>query len=405
MNNKEIPIVFATNNDYTYFCYTAIFSLIKNASPDNFYNIFIFVTNVEEKNRRLLESLSNSYVSVACIDISDYVSNVNLQESYHLSVETYYRLFIPVILPEYKKVLYLDSDLCVFDDVEQLYNIDMEGYSVAAAVDVPCEYLEGHAKDLGDFECLKMFNAGVLLMDTELFEQQKIREKCLKLLAEDYKRENRKLIFADQDALNTVLYNNFKKIDGRWNYQPQFLWRLEDVFEEMRDDYVNNSENPYIMHYAGVWKPWNLPDLPKANTYWGVVKDSPIFMDVLKKIICAPEKKQNLDDHFSTYMFPYDKVAYGSKVALYAAGRVGKTFYEQLNKTNYAECVIWVDKKEGLSYGEKKIENIDKLSDSDYDHVVIAIESEDIALGVKKTLIEYGVDELKIVWKNYIKRR
>ena len=115
-------------------------------------------------------------------------------------------MFIPLILPQCDKVLYLDSDMVILDDVAKIYDTDMEGKPSAAVPDVFSSILQEHSVEIGNLDYKKTFNAGVLLMDTKKFEEEKIREKCLRLLEEDYNRKIRKLIFADQDALNLVLY-------------------------------------------------------------------------------------------------------------------------------------------------------------------------------------------------------
>lgn len=185
MESPVIPIVFAANDKYSIYCYLAIYTVIKNSNKDKFYFIYVFQTNISDDNCKMLESLSSENVKVECIDISKYMSGIQLKESLHLSVETYYRLFIASILPQYKKIVYLDSDMCILSDVAELYNCNLCGYAVGAALDIPCYPLATHAQELGGLNCRKTFNAGVLLIDTQEFEKRKIREKCLKLLEQD----------------------------------------------------------------------------------------------------------------------------------------------------------------------------------------------------------------------------
>lgn len=405
MDKMEIPVVFATNDDYTLFCYTAIYSLIKHANIKNTYKIFVFVTNVSEDNCNLLESLSCGHAEVKCLNVSEYTDRVHLEKSIHLTIETYYRLFIPLILPEYEKVLYLDSDICVLADLEELYNVDINTYPIAAVLDVPCDSLKEHSLDIGGLDCQKTFNAGILLINNKVFEMQKIREKCLALLEEDYKRDKRKLIFADQDALNIVLYQNFKQIDKRWNCQPQYLWRLESIDEPLRSKYIAECDNAFIMHYAGDRKPWLYPELPKSDIFWETIKDIPVFFDIVQKIIGGLRKRTEQSVCFEAFQFPYSKIPYGSKIAIYAAGTVGQSFYSQLENTRYAECVLWVDRKAGIHYKEAEIESINKLKQCNYDYVVIAIDNKRAATLVKQDLLNMGIKEEKIVWDKYFENR
>lgn len=100
-------------------------------------------------------------------------------------------------------------------------------------------------------------------------------KKCLALLKEDYSREERRLILADQDALNIVLYENYYRLDEKWNYQPQYLWRIEDLMEDIRGKYVLDQKNAVVFHYVGE-KPWDNPDMPQADRFWKCAKETDI---------------------------------------------------------------------------------------------------------------------------------
>lgn len=406
MEKSVLPIVFAANDNYSVFCYTAIYSLIQHAGNNYVYQIYVFQTDISEENRRMLESLSAGDVKVQCVDISRFTSNVCLKESLHLSIETYYRLFIPLILPQYQKVLYLDSDLCILADVVGLYECDLKGCAVGAVPDVQCYILEKHAKeDLGGLDCRKTFNAGVLVMDTVRFEEDRIRDKCLALLEEDYQRERRKLVFADQDALNIALYGNYCVLDKRWNYQTQYLWREEELFPETRKEYMEMPEKAFVIHFAGDKKPWKYPDLPQANVFWDQAKDTTIFRNIISNVMADVRACEGKVKCFDGFQFPYRSVPFQSKVVIYAAGMVGKAFYEQMKVSKYADVVLWVDRNWEAMDAELGVKAVERIQESSYDFVVIAIDSEITANVVKQFLIEMNVPEEKIVWEEYWKNQ
>lgn len=403
MKKPVIPVVFAANDGYSVYCYTAIYSLLKNSKRDYFYHIYVFQTNISRVNCKLLESLSNENAKVECVDISRATFHVNLKGSLHLSIETYYRLFIPCILPQYEKILYLDSDMCILSDVADLYDCDLDGYAVGAARDIACYPLAIHTRDLGNLDCRKVFNAGVLVMDTQKFEEEKIREKCLALLEEDYERTIRKLIFADQDALNIVLQDNYFVLDKRWNYQSQYLWRMEEVFEDFRDEYAADQEKAFIMHFAGDKKPWKYPDLPQADVFWAYAKEVPVFRKIISSIMEEARACEGKLKCFEGFQFPYDQIPFQSKVVIYAAGMVGQAFYGQLKASKYAKLVLWVDQNWEQADPELGVKEIGKIADVQYDYVIIAIDSENTANKIRKNLIQMNVPEDKIVWEEYRK--
>lgn len=70
------------------------------------------------------------------------------------------------------KVLYLDSDTMACNDIAELYNIDMEKYEFAAALDY-----------MGKFWIAKdYFNAGVTLFNRKLAMENNLFEKCRELV-------------------------------------------------------------------------------------------------------------------------------------------------------------------------------------------------------------------------------
>lgn len=401
MDKPVIPVVFATNDNFTLFCYIAVYSLIKNTSSSNLYKIYILETDLCEDNRKMLEGLTRENVQVECVDISGFTEHVELKGSLHLSQETYYRLFIPLIFPQYEKILYLDADMLILSDVAKLYETKIDGYPAGAVQDVICHILQAHSESIGLSDVRKTFNAGVLLINTVEFEKQKIREKCLALLSEDYRRKERKLIFADQDALNIVLYENHYRLDGKWNYQPQYLWRVEEIMDDVREKYVRDANDAAVLHYSGDRKPWDNPKLPQADVFWKWAKEADVVEDLIDKIMSGVRKIEENLRSFDFFRFPYGQVPYKSKVVLYAAGRVGTAFYHQLKASKYAEAVLWVDRgfeKMDAGLGIKAVEDI---KNTDFDYVIIAIESAKIAEEVKKMLIGMQVPAEKIVWEDY----
>lgn len=403
MDKTIIPVVFATNDNFTIFCYTAVYSLIQNASSSNLYKIYILETNLCEDNRRMLEGLTQTNVEVKCVDISDFTADVELKGSMHLSQETYYRLWIPLIFPEYEKILYLDSDMCILSDVAKLYEVEIGNYAAGAVQDVVCHGLQGHTESIGLEDVKETFNAGVLLINAVEFEKQKIREKCLALLAEDYQRKERRLVFADQDALNIVLYKNHYRLDGKWNCQPLYLWRMEEVMDGWKEKYVYAQEHASIMHFSGDRKPWYNPELPKADVFWKWAKKADVIEKLITKLMTNIRNREEKLGCFDVFKFPYGQVPYGSRIVLYAAGRVGKTFYYQLKSSEYARLVLWVDRNWKKIEDEFNVKSIDEIKNADFDYLVIAVESKKIAEDVREMLKDMQVSKEKIVWDEYRK--
>lgn len=97
-----------------------------------------------------------------------------------------------------------------------------------------------------------------------------------------------------------------------------------------------------------------------------------------------------------SYLFPFDKVEKSSRVVLYGAGRVGKEYYEQVERLQYCNIVLWVDKNYN-NFQNKRVNDIKEIFNIEYDYIVIANLSEDIKLLIAKQLMEMGVHKDNIV--------
>lgn len=76
------------------------------------------------------------------------------------------------------------------------------------------------------------------------------------------------------------------------------------------------------------------------------------------------------------YLFPYEVISSKSKIVLYGAGLVGKSYYRQLKRNHYCEIVEWVDGAyERLSDSQYCVHNPVCIKDVDYDYILIAVEA------------------------------
>ena len=185
MGNSEIIVVLSTNREYVINCYITIYTISVHCNKENKYIIFVLENDLDDNSISLLEGLSRDYIKVTCKNVSKYINHDELKNRGYLSVETYFRLYIPLIIPKYRKVIYLDSDLCVLGDIEELYNYSVEDKVVGAVRDVPTTNIKNHYKQISEDTIAYPFNAGVLLIDVEKFEREFVRQKCIELLKID----------------------------------------------------------------------------------------------------------------------------------------------------------------------------------------------------------------------------
>lgn len=265
---KEIPIFFAVDDGYSPFLAVAIQSLIDNASAEYTYLIKILNTDISEENKRKIGKYERENVDIEFVDLNYYIQKVKdkLYTRDYYSKTTYFRLFLPNLYPQYDKVLYLDSDIVILDDIAKLYNTDMGDDLVAAAPDdviqsmpVFQDYVE---KVVGVADSRRYFNAGILLMNLHELRRFKFQEKFVYLLD--------KIKFAvaqDQDYLNRLCKGRVKLLDRTWDRMP------------IPDPKIK-TEDVKLVHYNLAFKPWHFEDILYKEFFWMYAQETEYFEDI-----------------------------------------------------------------------------------------------------------------------------
>lgn len=179
----------------------------------------------------------------------------------------WYRIFLPELLPEVDRVLYLDVDTIVMDSLEPLWELDLAGSYVAAVTNV--FYMRSHAQrpvELG-IEPADYFNSGVVLMNLDLMR----RDDSARALSEYAVAHAGELAWPDQDALNVVLGKRRVDLHPRWNCMNSVLlfpWAA-DVLGAERVEQAR--ARPAIRHFEGptINKPWHYGcESPMRDVYF-----------------------------------------------------------------------------------------------------------------------------------------
>ena len=99
------------------------------------------------------------------------------------------------------------------------------------------------------------------------------------------------------------------------------------------------------------------------------------------------------------YLFPYESVPRNSRVVIYGAGRVGRSFLRQMLRTGYAHVVCLMDRSlEGNRNLVVPVIQPKVLPKEDYDYFIVAINQTDTATLVKGDLVrQYDVPEQRII--------
>jgi lipopolysaccharide biosynthesis glycosyltransferase len=256
------PLVFACDPDYAMPLATTLLSVAEANRRAWPLQIFILSCNFSDNMKaKIIDSLPKGSCSIDWIPV-DLTVFAGFSTLRHISSTTYARLLITNILPkEISRVLYLDADILVLDDLSSVCGMALDDAVLGAVVDerVSTHIRMGNTSLKGmSLPCVQdYFNAGVLLIDLAKWRTSRIPEKALEYL-ELYPHS----AFSDQDALNFACDGVWKKLDPRWNYYQIDLKKpVSDLSAEQR---------PGIIHFQGCFKPWD----PRALNFNAEFYDS-----------------------------------------------------------------------------------------------------------------------------------
>jgi lipopolysaccharide biosynthesis glycosyltransferase len=292
-SKNSIPVVFAASNNYVPIFAACLQSIVDRVSPKYNYDFVLLQRDVTDENKKTLLKMleKHSNISLRFFNVARLLANYDLKANAHISVETFFRFLIQDILPDYDKVIYLDCDLIVNADIAELYNIDIEGYMLAATRDPDfLGQINGANKSTQKYckEKLCMINpynyfqAGVLLLNSKEMRRAYSLDEWLTFASHPY-------LYNDQDVLNIYCENHVKYLDMAWNCITDCdHTRVSTVIsfapDAIQKEYKKARNNPKIIHYAGFMKPWHRPTEDYAHYFWKELKKTPYYEEMLFRL-------------------------------------------------------------------------------------------------------------------------
>ena len=233
-----INIAFCGNQNVLALGSVAIVSLIQHTNSNNLYNVyFLHAPDCDKSDLNKLQSLSTSNVNVKLIDMSKYEDRLQKITTHRFGTPSLYRILLPEVFPNLDRIVYLDTDIMLRNDIAILHNMQFKSndWLIAARknLTIPSE-VKYKLNNKCDF-----YNSGVLIINLNEWRNQNIQQKVLtEVSTNKYKTP-------DQSAINIICKNHIEEIPFSWN-----------------NTYVPYT-NPNIVHFQ-----MNaIKTLPDSNSY------------------------------------------------------------------------------------------------------------------------------------------
>ena len=270
-----IPIVFAFDKNMEMPAGVCISSLLCNAKDDTFYDIFILHHIDDDFSESKIIQLSRLHPHCritfrAVGDAFDHSFEIR-----GVTKATYYKLLIPAVIPEYKKILYSDVDVIFREDLGKYLEYDLDGCFFAGVNSVPVmnEDQRQYIKTIGFNENDSYYYAGNLVINSELIREKNMISEFLSHLANKYR-------FQDMDIMNITSAGRIKSLPPAFCMTINYYYGILNLRNQLKEYYTEEEMDHAlkcgIIHYNGQ-KPWKDMCL-NMDVWWDYYRKS-IFFD------------------------------------------------------------------------------------------------------------------------------
>lgn len=241
---------FCVNDAYVPYITVTIKS-IQVHHPDEELVFHILTDGVSEKNRARLQDEVADAPGISCHIITVDRSKVCRLRKGKQHESVWYRVLLPEYLSDdVHRVLFLDADTLVTGSLDALFDLDLDGRSVAGCLD-PLSFSADTFERLEYAPELKYLCAGVLMINLDYWREHGLEERIIAFATDQAER----LRFWDQDAVNYVCRDTKAVLPLRYGVMNCFFWpvwvgRIGSK-EELRECLLD----PAIIHFAGN-APW-----------------------------------------------------------------------------------------------------------------------------------------------------
>lgn len=261
-------IVIAFTHNYFVPAATTLRSLLDSSSADDHYEVICLVSEeIPQRQKDKLSALSGERIRYRYINLAGRLQGVYVDPRY--SEAASFRLLLPEILPEYNKVLYIDCDVIIRNNLAVLYrNTNLADNLLAAVYEAPIEHQGERWAAIG-CDPHRYFNSGFLMMNLKQMRIEGTSRKLIDGLKSNY------LEFPDQDILNQVCQGRVLALKPIYNsirtfFLPQYK---ADFLKQYSESDWDEVQKHGTIHYTG-GKPWNILSV-KFEEWWNTYRTLP----------------------------------------------------------------------------------------------------------------------------------
>lgn len=249
-------LLFSLDETYVPPMKVLLFSIFQQHQEETFA-VYLLHGNMREETledlRVFIEEKGHSFHPIECKDVLTKGKEVKI--SLHYTVDMYYWLFAPFLLPEeVDRVLYLDADTICVNSMKEFYEQSFGSHLFAASShQYVTKFLQPLNKlRLNTIDLKSYYNSGVVLMDLASIRKESTRTQIVEAIQD----ANPLMWLPDQDVFNQLYTGKIKETDWRYyNLGPKIFESMNFIFPNTYNEQWVEQKVVFI-HYYGKKKPW-----------------------------------------------------------------------------------------------------------------------------------------------------
>lgn len=270
---NHIHIAMSFNNNYTYIIMVSITSILLNAKISTFIHFHFLIGNdVELINIKKICSIKklNSNTIFNFYRVGNTFKGWKHGKQ-KLTVASFYRMILGEIINDVNKIIYLDGDTLIYNDLTEMYDLNMNNLYFRGIHEIlSSEIMAQYKKD-------KYICAGIMLMNLELIREEHVFTKFKEYYLRFY---NQGIYYGDQHIINSLFSDKIgflPPIYGMWFINEKSIMEYKELNpliyteQELRE----SQSKPAIRHIWGDSeegflneKPWLLLKYFKIKEEW-----------------------------------------------------------------------------------------------------------------------------------------
>ena len=246
INKEKIHIAMSIDKNGIYISLVSMVSALENNNQNKNILIYHLLLSHDFNMEKIeyFESLKEKYD----FRINYYnISNIfNKYKKWRYSSTIYFKLLIPLIFPDYERIIFLDADTLIFKDISEMFNLPFnDNYVLGYPFHTPWMVtINGKHPKI-------YINSGVLLINIDKIRKDNKDFELIKFT----KKNSKKLFFPEQDGINYIFHEKIGLLPLKYGiylygniteYQKEYSYKLNIKLD--LKELEKAIEDPSIVH-------------------------------------------------------------------------------------------------------------------------------------------------------------